>query len=91
MLQEGGEPLLKELVRLIGAPAATATLWVLLYHKFIAPKANGLSKDLVHRLDSTMTQGFDQLRRDLTTTIQKETENAMTKALFNMWQARGQK
>lgn len=91
MLQEASEPFLKELVRVIGAPAATATLWVLLYHKFIAPKANGANKELLHKFDMVLTDGFDQLRRDLTTTIQKETENAMTKALFNMWQARDRK
>lgn len=48
-------------------------------------------KDLLHRYDMAQTLGFTQLQKDLTTTIQKETENAMTKALFNMWQARDRK
>lgn len=48
-------------------------------------------KEMLHRYDMAQTLGFTQLQKDLTTTIQKETENAMTKALFNMWQARDRK
>lgn len=46
------------------------------------------TKELLHRFDMAHTTGFIQLQKDLSVTIAKETENAMTKALFNMWQAR---
>lgn len=48
-------------------------------------------KDVLHHSDLERTKGFTQLQKDLTTTIQRETENAMTRALFNMWQSRGPK
>lgn len=80
-----------ELVKSVGAPALAVLGTIWLYKKLIEPKANGANKELLHKFDIALTDGFDQLRRDLTTTIQKETENAMTKALYNMWQARDRK
>lgn len=101
------ESVLVKFLESVGPHAATVTVWILIYHKWIAPKSNGArleqhealftaqTKELLHRFDMALLMGFTQLQKDLShtiqTTMQKETENAMTKALFNMWQARDRK
>lgn len=91
MIQGEGEPLLKELVRMVGAPAATATLWILIYHKFIAPKNGGETKEILHHLDMALTKGFDQLRRDLEVKVETTTEDRLTAYLFRRELERGGK
>jgi hypothetical protein len=99
ILQGATEPVLLEvfvaLIKFVGAPAATAFGFIWLMRKAILPKANGASqaaqtKEIVQHLDTKLTGHFDQLRRDLSITIQRETENAVTKYLFGIWQSKEQ-
>lgn len=96
------DPIGLELVKSIGAPslAVLGTLWF--YRKFIEPKANGKTTDEITALkdslagefksmqqsqDLSRTEHFDQLRRDLTTTIenqQKLTRDDLRNALATM-------
>lgn len=96
------DPVGIELVKSIGAPALSVlgTLWF--YRKFIEPKANGKTTDEIRALtdslavqfktmtqaqDLSRTEHFDQLRRDLTTTIEKQqqlTRDDLRNALATM-------
>jgi len=90
-----------EILKYAATSPAGAILAILLYDHFVRNKRNGGGitkamleqwvKDLMSHGDRERTAGFLQMGKDLSTTIQKETENAMTKALFNMWQSRGRK
>lgn len=89
-----------ELVKFVGAPTATALGIVWLLRKAILPKANGTAvtkavvealhdgqKDLLHHIDIENTEHFDQLRRDLTTTIERQqqlTRDDLRNALATM-------
>jgi hypothetical protein len=44
------------------------------------------TRELKHHLDSAVTQHFDQLRRDLTTTIEKATENSLQAYFFQRYE-----
>lgn len=88
------------LLKFVGAPAviALSILWTV--RRWILPKANGAAlgkvvtevlasgqKDLLHHIDVENTEHFDQLRRDLTTTIenqQKLTRDDLRNALATM-------
>jgi len=77
ILQGAPEPVLFDvfvaLIKFVGAPAATAFGFIWLMRKAILPKANGKERrDALEHLDLTLTEHFDQLRRDLTTTIERQ-------------------
>lgn len=74
-----------------GALAAAQKAQAEAHYEALRDHLTASFKELLHRYDMAQTEGFTQLQRDLTTTIQRETENAMTKALFNMWQTRDRK
>lgn len=86
MIQGPPEPVLLEvfvgLIKFVGAPAATALGIIWLLRKAIIPKANGAEKaqterdkqEALQHLDLTLTEHFDQLRRDLTTTVERQHE-----------------
>ena len=66
---------LLELLKFVGAPAATALGIMWLLRKVILPKANGNDrKEQLQRLDLALTNHFDQLRRDLTATLERQHE-----------------
>lgn len=89
-----------QLLKIVGAPVAVALGVVWLIRKSVLPKANGPAlakvvtevlaagqKDLLHHIDIENTEHFDQLRRDLTTTIenqQKLTRDDLRNALATM-------
>lgn len=89
--------ILEVFAKVAGQPMAFLAL-LYAYDRFIARKRNGLpikglseavAKEVLHGVDMAMTEGFDQLRRDLSTTIARETdqgakgmENAITKLLL---------
>lgn len=83
--------LLEALAKYAGQPVALLAI-LYGYDRFIARKRNGPStKDLLRDLDMALTGHFDQLRRDLSTTIErasdqgaKSMENAITTLLLNM-------
>lgn len=80
------------LLKFVGAPAATALGFIILMRKAILPKINGKEKqESLQRLDLALTSHFDQLRRDLTTTIERQHElsrddarNALTTHLLEL-------
>lgn len=80
------------LLKYVGAPAATALGFIVLMRKAILPKANGKDRqDTAQRLDLALTTHFDQLRRDLTTTIERQhalsrddARNALTTHLLEL-------
>lgn len=94
--------MLTDLVKTLGIPLAQLLIAVILIKKYVMPGANGKTdaglKDLTETLagefkhmtqaqDLTATQQFDQLRRDLTTTIeqqQKLTRDDLRNALATM-------
>lgn len=81
---------LKQLLVFVGAPAATALGFIWFLRKAVLPKTNGITqaafdafkKDLLYHIDIETTEHFDQLRRDLTTTIEKTLEDRLTAYLF---------
>jgi hypothetical protein len=44
------------------------------------------TRELKHHLDMAVTQHFDQMRRDLTTTIEKATENSLQAYFFQRYE-----
>lgn len=89
--------MLSKLLDLLVSPA-TSIAAIYFYDRFIARKRNGVplkdvaetvTKDVAHGLDLALTTHFDQLRRDLSSTIERATdqgakgmENAITKLLL---------
>lgn len=94
--------MLTDLVKTVGVPLAQLLIAVLLVKKYVMPQANGKSDEGVKALtetmagqfrhleqaqDLTVTAHFDQLRRDLTTTIERQeqlTRDDLRNALATM-------
>lgn len=102
MILQAGDPIVTELVKTIGVPLAQLLIAVVLIKKYVMPQANGKSdeglalltktmagefKHLEQAQDLTVTEHFDQLRRDLTTTIERQeqlTRDDLRNALATM-------
>ena len=75
---------LPKILDLLVSPA-TSVAAIYFYDRFIARKRNGPdTKEVLHNLDRKLTEHFDQLRRDLSTTIEKASENSIMRY---MWEA----
>lgn len=104
MILQASDPIILELVKMVGVPLAQVlgALWFI--RKYVLAPANGAqSKEIAvavaERLaasqrgaaqhqDAILTEQFDQLRRDLSTTIEKATENSIMRYL---WEAERRK
>lgn len=76
-----------ELFETIARYAAQPTIFLGIlygYEKLMGRKRNGSHKELLQHLDLTITQHFEQLRRDLETKIDKSTENAIMRYLWEV-------
>lgn len=91
MLQSLADPLGLELLKAVGVPALSVIGTIWLYKKLIEPKVNGRTneelqaltaavamgfKEMLQAQDTNLTRAFDQLRRDLTTTIEHQAERS---------------
>lgn len=102
MILQAAEPMLTELVKTLGVPLAQLLIAVVLIKKYVMPQANGKSDESLAALtksltgefkvmtqaqDLSRTEHFDQLRRDLTTTIERQqqlTRDDLRNALATM-------
>lgn len=76
--------LLPKILDLLVSPA-TSIAAIYFYDRFIARKRNGFpTKQLTDHIDITLTEHFDQLRRDLSTTIEKSCENSIMRYMWEM-------
>lgn len=81
--------MLPELIKTLGVPLAQLLIAVILIKKYVMTPANGKATDdlktltegvagafkgMMQAQDLSRTQHFDQLRRDLTTTIEKQAQ-----------------
>lgn len=89
MLQ-GVEPIALDLIRTVAAPVGQVFIIILFLKKYVLPPSNGehtkeiaanvaatlttANKMLEQHNDMERTKHFDQLRRDLTTTIERQAE-----------------
>lgn len=90
---QAGAEIPEKLLTLLATPATSIAV-IYFYDRFIARKRNGPSvnvKELTQHLDLTITEHFDQLRRDLETKISKEHdstrkdwENALQRFLLDL-------
>jgi hypothetical protein len=87
------------LVKLVGAPTVMFFGFVWVFRRLLLPKQNGAAKndadkekrEALQHLDLTLTTHFDQLRRDLSTTVERQHElsrddmrNALSTMLMEM-------
>jgi hypothetical protein len=80
--EPAGVEVIVTLVKLVGAPAVMFFGFVWVFRRLLLPKQNGAAKahdeqekkEALQHLDLTLTTHFDQLRRDLTTTVERQHE-----------------
>ena len=94
-MQAPSPDVMSKILDLLVSPA-TSIAAIYFYDRFIARKRNGgnsakeisasvstaVSHAVLQGLDKAITEGFDQLRRDLTTSIEKATENSIMRYLW---------
>lgn len=81
---QGSTELFPKILDLLISPA-TSIAAIYFYDRFVARKRDGFPlKELMAQIDLSMTEHFDQLRRDLSTTIEKSCENSIMRYMWEM-------